>query len=478
MKYRITPPRKLPSGKRAPYYGVRLTLESAYEEQAFRQLYPNMGNAPKGEGTKGKTETRFEEVRRAVEHRAHLLSMDMPVQDTVRIEKRAEEYLEWGRVQGGKGGLPWAEGHDTHVSKYLRDWTVALNLSTMTDIRQGPFDQEVSRLRKRLTPNTVNRRAQTLTGFCTWAVRSGYLKTSPIRFRALDKTPVNQRGAFHLDELRTLFQGVPWLRGVLYRTAYYLRFRRNEVWSLKPSSFLWAEGLVRLDYRSAKNRKTAFLPVPGALLADLWQACQGLPEDAKIFPLSKKNAARNLHRDMDRLGIPVMLNGRRRDFHSLGASTATSMSRQKVAPALMTRTMRHASWKQTEEYIKLESEELRVVTQGLEDEIVHTHDTQDGDMATTPANIGVGGVGRESLTLRPHLLPFPDHAKKPVKFRKSAHSHRPDTGVTWPHAQKILTQIRHTLQSAAEAADLEAFLALPAEERAKLVAAKRESGAA
>lgn len=478
MKYRITSPRKLPDGSRAKYWGVRVTLESAYEEVAYKQLYPKLGKAPKGEAAKGKTEARFDEVRRAVEHRAHLLSMDMPVQDTERIERRIEEYLEWGRVQGGKRGLAWAEGHDTHVAKYLRDWTHALNLSTLTDIRQGPFDREVAKLRARFVPNTVNRRAQTLTGFCTWAVRAGYIKVSPIRFRSLDKTPVNQRGAFHLDELRKLFQGVPWLRSVLYRTAYCLRFRRGEVWSLKPSSFLWVEGLVRLDYLKAKNRKTAYMPVPKELLADLWQACSGLPDDALIFSMSKKKAARNLHRDMERLGIPVVLNGKRRDFHSLGASTATSMSRQKVAPALMTRTMRHASWKQTEEYIKLESEELRVVTQGLEDEIMHRDDTQEVPMAMRPAAVGLGDNGRGIPHPPPHLLPFPAHPQKPLKFRKSVHSAKPSPEVTWARAQKILTQIRHTLQTDAEAAALEAFLALPAEERAQLVARKRDQGAA
>src|SRR4051812_31515576 len=110
MKYRITKPRKLRSGKAVAYYGVRLTLESAYEEQAFRQLHPTLGLAPKGRENKGDTETWLHKIRTGVEHRAHLLSMGMPVQDTATIELRTKEFVEWGRVQGGKKGLPWAEG--------------------------------------------------------------------------------------------------------------------------------------------------------------------------------------------------------------------------------------------------------------------------------------------------------------------------------------------------------------------------------
>lgn len=474
MKYSITQPRKLPGDKRADYWGVRIAYESAYEEQAAAQLYPKLGKAPSGKGTKSGTELWLREIARAVEHRGHLLAMGMPVQDTEPIGPRILEYVEWGKDRGGKKGLPWGAGHAEHVIEYLRAWVEVLGLKTLSDIRQAPFDREVTRLGKTLAPNTVNHRARCLTGLCTWAVREKYLPASPITFQALDKTPVNERGAFALDELRALFQGAPWARGVLYRAAYYLRLRRGELASLRVRDALWAENLIRLDFRNAKDRKTAFLPVPAALMADLWTLAEGRPETAPLIPFSKNKAALNLDRDMRKLGIPKMLSGRRRDFHSLGASTATSMSRQKIAPALAQKTMRHKSWAQTEAYIKLETDEVRTVTQGLEDEIEHNTDTQENQMRNAAIQARAGEAsGAQSLTLRPSS----SDSRKTLKFpRKAGAAHR-EPLVTFARFQEITTHLRHTLSQPGAAAEVEAFLRLsPAQRAAALAQAKKAAG--
>jgi len=471
MKYTLSKPRKLANGKAAPYWGVRVRMESAYEEQAAGQLYPTLGKSPKGKDTKAGTEVWMKEVQRAIEHRAHLLSMGMPVQDTRPFEDRAAEYIEWGKVQGGKKGLPWGEGHAEHVAEYLRAWKEALGLKTLSDCRQAAFDREVVKLSRTFAPNTVNHRARTLTGLCAWATRQGYLPANPLKFRSLDKTPKQERGAYTLDELKALFQAVPAARGLLYRAAYYLRLRRNELASLTVRSVLWAEGMIRLDHRSAKDRKTAMIPVPSRLMADLWSASQGKPENARLFDFSKKHAARVLHRDCARLGIPTLLNGRRRDFHSLGASTATSMDRRGVAPALASKTMRHKSWAQTENYIKLETEQVRVVTQGLEDELEHTDDTQEIEMRKSSMQDGTGSVaGLRSLTLRSS----DPKSQKTVKFRQFPRDRVATAAVTFARFQEIVTHLRHALDlgGVQAAADLAAFLKLSPAERKSVLGRK------
>jgi integrase len=470
MKYATTKPRKLASGKRVPYYGVRIQTESAYEEQALAQLYPKLGKAPKGRETEAGTRAWMDLIRRAVEHRAYLLSVGMPVQDTEPIEVRIAEYLEWGRDRGGKKNLPWGAGHAEHIEEYLRAWVSALGLKTLSDIRQAPFDREITKLGKSFAPNTVNHRARCLTGLCTWAVREKYLPTSPIQFQALDKTPLKERGAFALDELRTLFQGAPWARGVLYRAAYYLRLRRGELASLRVRDALWSEGLIRLDFRNAKDRKTAFIPVPASLMADLWTLAEGRPEDAPLIPFSKKKAALNLDRDMQKLGIPKMLSGRRRDFHSLGASTATSMSRHKIAPALAQKTMRHKSWAQTEAYIKLETDEVRAVSQGLEDEIEHTEHARGEDMSRTTE--GAKGYAGKGSNPSPSAL-----SSRTLKFPQKSRTPRKEPLVTFARFQEITTHLRHTLSQPGAAADVEAFLKLsPAQRLAALAQAKKAAG--
>jgi len=479
MKYRITSPRKLPNGKRADYWGVRIAWESAYEEQAAAQLYPGMGRAPKGRRTEGDTETWMRQVQRAVEHRAHLLSMGMPVQDTEAIEKRVEEWIAWGNLKGGKKGLPWGEGVDYHHRNHMRYWIEELKLKTLSDVRQGPFDQAIARLAKTYANNTVNHYAYSLSGICSWAARARYIPASPIRFRALDRTPDSPRGAFTLDELRVLFEGVPWMRSVIYRTAYYLRFRRNECDSLKVSSVQFAAGLMRLDYLDAKDREPALKPIPGSLLKDLWEVTQGKAPDAPLFSWSKRYAAKVLHKDMERLGIPLMRDGKKRDFHSLGHSTATSMDRHGVGPALASQFMRHKTWAQTQEYVNHEVEEERVISQGLEDEIEHKHDALEGRMSLK--HEGIRSYAETAPSLSPSATPHTHekHTGKIAKFRRFARDKRKAPEVSWEIGQEILAQCAHTIRDAAGARDLAAFLKLsPAQRAAVLAAAKRKAGAA
>jgi site-specific recombinase XerD len=467
MKFTLTKPRILPSGKRSDTYGYRVTFETPFEEQSLKSLYPKFKRAGSGRGTKSETEAYLHLIRKSVEHRAHLLSMGQPVGDTESIQKRITEYIEWGKLQGGKRGLPWAETHANHIEEYLKNWVKSLNLSSFSDIRQNTFERELVNLSKNNAPNTVNHKARALTALCSWAVRQGFIPLSPIRFRSLDKTPVKERGAFNLEELTTLFTQTPHARAMVYRAAYYLRLRRSELDSLKVSSVIWSEGFIRLDYKAAKDRKTAMIPVPEKLLTDLWEASQGKNDTDPLFDFSKKHAARLLHRDMARLGIPIDLSNRRRDFHSLGASTATSMDRRGIAPALASKTMRHKSWAQTENYIKLETEQVRVVTQGLEDEIEikHTGDTLEDTMIKNTMESRV--IEHFSSSPSPSAL-TPPLPSKTAKFRKFPRDQRKAPEVTWLKAQKILATTAHILR-AGEIEALEAFLALTPKQRLDLL---------
>lgn len=479
MKYFINHPRLLPSGKRADYWGCRITTENTAEEQALRQLYPKLRKAPKGRKTEAETEAWLRRIREEVERRAHLIAMGLPVGDTKPIAERIAEYIAWGRSRGGKKGLAWGEGHAEHQESYLRFWVQELSLRTLSDIQQGAFGIVVTRLAKSFAPNTVNNKAFALSGLCTWAKDCGYIPSSPISFSALDDTPVNPRGAFSLDELRTLFAGAPWERALVYRTAYFLRFRRNECDSLKVVSILWAEGLMDLDFRAAKDRKRALKPIPPKLLADLWAHCMGKAPEDKLFDWSKKNAADNLHRDMEKLGIPLYHNGERRDFHSLGHSTATSMDRHKVSPGLAAKFMRHKDWAQTQEYINHEVEAERVVSLALEEEMEHTGDTLEERMSLKHEGVGsyteVTGGPSPSAASSTSTSRF----KKFAKFPRNPRLERKAPAVTWETAEKILAQCAHTLRTQDGMRDLQTFLKLSAAQRADLLALlQRKSGSA
>lgn len=476
MKYFINKPRILKSGKRAEYWGCRVECENAYEEQAKAQLYPDMGKAPKGRKTEKETAAWLDQVRAAVERRAHHLAMDLPVGDTKPIAERIAEYIAWGKLKGGRKGLPWGDGHAEHQETYLRFWVAELGLKTLSDIRQGPFNQAVTRLAQKQAGNTVNNKAFALTGICTWATASAYLLRSPISFKALDDTPVNPRGAFTLDELRDLFRASEW--SIVYRTAYYLRFRRNECDSLKVNSVLWADGLMDLNFRSAKDRLRALKPIPPRLLADLWAHCEGRDGEERLFTgWTKRMAADRIHADMGRLGIPIMMNGKRRDFHSLGHSTATSMDRHKVAPGLAQKFMRHKSWAETQGYIDHEVEAERVVSRSLEEEVEHTDDALEERMSlksdgVTTYEHGAGSLSPSATDRAAHPV-----AGKIAKFRKVPRAPRKAAAVPFAKYQELAAHLRHALFADGKAGDIEAFLKLSPKDRAALMAGRKQGAA-
>jgi len=193
-----------------------------------------------------------------------------------------------------------------------------------------------------------------------------------------------------------------------------------------------------------------------------------------LLEFSKKKAALRLHQDMTRLNIPLLREGMKRDFHSLGSSTATSMDRHGIAPALASKTMRHKSWAQTEAYIKREAAEVRAVMQGLEDEIKHTDDTEGIPMdhvATSSAQTYTGGgVGV------PHPPPSASPRSKLARFPRKKASAPKAPDLTWAAFKDFTTQIRHML-SKGESETLKAFFALSPSQRSALVRSSKVKSA-
>ena len=129
------------------------------------------------------------------------------------FQKTVEEYLAWGRSQGGLKGRPWSRIHAHNKATQLTWWRNRLGFEVMGDIAGilGRVEKELRSLQDEgLTGKTVSNYANTLRAFCVWCIRRGYLATDPLDGLApFDTTPRLLRRAMTLDEITRLLEVCP-----------------------------------------------------------------------------------------------------------------------------------------------------------------------------------------------------------------------------------------------------------------------------
>jgi integrase len=284
------------------------------------------------------------------------------------IEKHILDYLNWGKHGGGRGGLPWSQDHFNHRRSQLAEWTRKLGLKTLSDVRYDSFSAvNTAQLESGLAPNTVNHHAFALVAFIRWCHERKRILLNPLEnFTSLDKRARRERGAFTASELQALLEAAPPGRRRIYLTAALTGFRRSALASLQVHSVDWLSSQITLQWGAAKNRKTTVKPLPAKLLADLEEACAGKPPEASLLDFHPLHAARDIHRDMQKAGIPILKDGRRRDFHSLKVSLGTLLDDLGTPPEITQKALDHASFRQTQGYIKRDMGALRTVIEDLE----------------------------------------------------------------------------------------------------------------
>jgi hypothetical protein len=128
-------------------------------------------------GTRKKRETKKMAEGLEDEHRQIQLGYRPPPTSADRHRSRPyaeirDEYLEWGRAQGGRGGRGWSEGHLPMRESHLEWWGKKLELESLGD-RKGVSRGSKRPLRdlsaKGRTSKTVKNYAGALRAFCNRA---------------------------------------------------------------------------------------------------------------------------------------------------------------------------------------------------------------------------------------------------------------------------------------------------------------------
>ena len=293
-------------------------------------------------GTQSRNETvhmaqRFEDEHRQVRlgYRPARTSADR--HKDREFSEVVEEYLSWGRAQGGRGGRQWSSTHARNRRTHLHWWHERLGLQRLADV-----DSILPRVEKELqglqklgrTGKTIANYAEALTALCDWCVQRGYLHEDVLKGLApFDTTPQTQRRAILSEEIARLLSSCAPHRRVLYETAFLSGLRANELRNVTLNHLDGARCGLHLDAEWTKNRKPGFQPLPSSLVERLREFAESgepsrlyskfygradaeSPAPANPLLYVPSHPARDLDVDLQKAGIQKQAPGGKIDFHA------------------------------------------------------------------------------------------------------------------------------------------------------------------
>ena len=328
------------------------------------------GTRKKGETQKlaDRLEMRAKEIREGIRPKPKTSDTPSSLADVAR------EYLEWGAVQGGRGGRPWSKVHSRNKSLYLDYWLRAFGPIAVQDVtlsraeailrelaksglpqkgrstrvfcsnvcraaasKRRARGEEVlpgegcaicgkptllrKRRAKKLTGKTLQNVAEVLRSLLSWARRRGYVETNPLEYmKGHDTTPRSRRRAPTDREIQLILKhAASDAERLVYQVALCTGYRQGELRALRVHD-LDAKGCtLPLAAEFTKARRAARQPIPRVLADRLATSCEGKAYDAPLLDGldTKRGPLDALYATMKRAGIPKWAPGGKLDFHAL-----------------------------------------------------------------------------------------------------------------------------------------------------------------
>ena len=243
------------------------------------------------------------------------------------IQEVIDQYVAWGKSQGGRNGYPWAETHARKRVAGLKWWVRVLGLTALADLDDAlPRTEAALRKLQELgkSGKTLAAYRESPMAFCDWAVKRGYLSDHPLKNSVgFDTTPKSRRRAMTPDEIAALRRASPPERWLVYEAALSSGLRAKELRKLTAEHLDVDGGGLRLDAAWTKNRKPGFQPLPRSLVERLAESAKGKAPEAPLLAVPISHCARMLRLDTEKAGIPYWSSEGKIDFHSLRATYTT-----------------------------------------------------------------------------------------------------------------------------------------------------------
>lgn len=259
-----------------------------------------------------------------------------------------DEFLDWGRACGGRGGRPWSPIHDRDKTAWLDYWVKALALHFLADVA-GCLPAVEKTLRalaktgrrgKPLSGKSLNNATEALSSFFAFCAHPSrrYLERNPLDgITRRDGSPKSIRRAPTPEELRAVLAAASPAFALTIKTASCTGFRRGELRSLTADHLTMTPTgpALRLDAAADKGRRERLQPIPAWLYEELAEHAKAgtaaaeyrrhyKRKDArpgKIPPrpllFTPNHTARSLLEAADKAGVARVNELGRLDFHAL-----------------------------------------------------------------------------------------------------------------------------------------------------------------
>jgi integrase len=231
----------------------------------------------------------------------------------------------------------------------------------ISEIQPSKVQREVGKVKAASKAATANRYLNAVRAFLNWGV-------SDRRWRAnvcehLPKYNVDEDRAFHrraitAQQFRHLLEvteashdtiaGLTGLqRSLVYRFCVATGLRRKEVRAVRVSDMSY-EGTpgVWVQAKVGKNRKRAFQPLPGSMVAEIREHVKRRDPADPLFDVPS-NTARMLKKDLKAAGIPYETPDGRFDFHAIRHESGALLIAAGMHVTAVQKHMRHAQAKLT-----------------------------------------------------------------------------------------------------------------------------------
>ena len=235
------------------------------------------------------------------------------------------------------------------------------------DIQASKVQYTISDLRKyvktkaglkdlgEISAQTYNFYLKAVKQFCKWMVQDDRVGESPVEHLQTINVRTDRRHdrrSLEPDEIRRLLEATRAAperfgmtghqRAILYRLAIETGLRRDELKSLKKSSFDFENCTVMVEAAYSKNRKQSVLPLRKDTAAEIESLLQGKLPTIQVFKVPEKTA-NMLKADLEAVKIPYVDDaGRYADFHALRHSTGSLLVASGAHPKVVQSIMRHS----------------------------------------------------------------------------------------------------------------------------------------
>ncbi len=283
------------------------------------------GNTAYGRGWPDKKKTKdhaesLEGDARAVRNgekeapRSWLKNRNRPIASVV------EDYLKWGRCQGGRFGRAWDEQNARLKDRSLAWWVKELGLTILADIELSRVEKTFQELiAKKLAPKTVALRVEALRALCCWAVKRGLLPLNPLAgMSRIDVRPLEPHRELDESEVTALLKAAVAPRRFWYEVALETGFRLNELRCIRVKDLDVAGASIFLASDFSKDRKNHRQFISPELAARLLALCSGKHPDERLLGIPKgPDPAAYIRADFDKAKVVAVTDAGKATWHSL-----------------------------------------------------------------------------------------------------------------------------------------------------------------